>query len=136
MGCHNLLGRYGKVFVMEDQFLDYVTVFATAVVCFVISLCFGWNFVAALLFGSSPARYRPDSSDWCMEGLAYCDRPSRKRLRYKRARLGGGPFPLMLCHINQHMNFLATELSRTTGVDPLLSSKIRPSKDCFGLPEL
>lgn len=51
MGCHNLLGRYGKVFVMEDQFLDYVTVFATAVVCFVISLCLGWNFLAALLFG-------------------------------------------------------------------------------------
>ncbi|MER8563257.1 hypothetical protein [Mesorhizobium sp. M0578] len=36
---------------MEDQFLDCVTVFATAVVCFVISLCFGWNFLAALLFG-------------------------------------------------------------------------------------
>lgn len=51
MGCHNLLGRYGKVFVMEDQFLDYVTVFATAVVCFVISLCFGWDLLAALLFG-------------------------------------------------------------------------------------
>lgn len=51
MGCHNLLGRYGKVFVMEDQFLDYVTVSATAVICFVISLCFGWNFLAALLFG-------------------------------------------------------------------------------------
>lgn len=36
---------------MEDELLDYATVCATGLICLVIALLFGWNFIAALIWG-------------------------------------------------------------------------------------
>ncbi|RWD28671.1 hypothetical protein [Mesorhizobium sp.] len=85
---------------MEDELLDYATVCATGLICLVIALLFGWNSIAALIWGCLTGAVQAGAIR-LIHGRADRLRPA-STLWHEEARFSAGFFtPMMADHLTQ-----------------------------------